>query len=138
MDECNTIEELKAGLDALEKRVSVLEGDVVVEDKTEEVVDLSTEKTQLLTMVPAQELKVEEPVQESVDKEPVEEPVEEQTFNLCPNCGCEFEEGMKFCGACGSPLPQTVSEPQPLVCKNCGEPLESDCKFCMNCGTKVD
>ena len=80
MDEDNTIEELKAKLDALEKRVSVLEGDVVVEDKTEEVVDLSTEKTQLLTMVPAQELKVEEPVQESVDKEPVEEPVEEQTF----------------------------------------------------------
>ena len=138
MDECNTIEELKARLDALEKRVSVLEGDVVVEDKTEEVVDLSTEKTQLLTMVPAQELKVEEPVQESVKEEFVQEPAEEQTFYLCPNCGCEFEEGMKFCGACGSPLPQAANEPQPLVCKNCGEPLESDCKFCMNCGTKVD
>ena len=142
MDEDNTIEELKAKIDALEKRVSALEGDAVVEEKTEEEVDLSTEKTQLLTMVPAQELKVKEPVQESVDKEPVEEPVEEpaeeQTFNLCPNCGCEFEEGMKFCGACGSPLPQTANEPQSLVCKNCGEPLESDCKFCMNCGTKVD
>ena len=142
MDEDNTIEELKAKIDALEKRVSVLEGDVVVEEETEEVIDLSTEKTQLLTMVPAQELKVKEPVQETADKEPVEEsveePAEEQTFNLCPNCGCEFEEGMKFCGACGSPLPQAANEPQPLVCKNCGEPLESDCKFCMNCGTKVD
>ena len=142
MDEDNTIEELKAKIDALEKRVSVLEGDVVVEEETEEVIDLSTEKTQLLTMVPAQELKVKEPVQETADKEPVEEsveePAEEQTFNLCPNCGCEFEEGMKFCGACGSPLPQTANEPQSLVCKNCGEPLESDCKFCMNCGTKVD
>ena len=142
MDEDNTIEELKAKLDALEKRVSALEGDVVVEEETEEVIDLSTEKTQLLTMVPAQELKVKEPVQETADKEPVEEsveePAEEQAFNLCPNCGCEFEEGMKFCGACGSPLPQTANEPQSLVCKNCGEPLESDCKFCMNCGTKVD
>ena len=142
MDEDNTIEELKAKLDALEKRVSALEGDVVVEEETEEVIDLSTEKTQLLTMVPAQELKVKEPVQETADKEPVEESVEEtaeeQAFNLCPNCGCEFEEGMKFCGACGSPLPQAANEPQPLVCKNCGEPLESDCKFCMNCGTKVD
>ena len=150
MDDNNAIEELKARLDTLEKRVLVLEGvesDKAVEDQTESVVDFSTEKTQVITMVPAQEFveeepvqefEVEMPVQESVKEEFVQEPAEEQTFNLCPNCGCEFEEGMKFCGACGSPLPQAVSEPQPLVCKNCGEPLESDCKFCMNCGTKVD
>ena len=154
MDDNNAIEELKARLDALEKRVLVLEGvesDKAVEDQTESVVDFSTEKTQVITMVPAQEFIEEEPVQEFMVEMPVQEsakeefkeefvqePAEEQAFNLCPNCGCEFEEGMKFCGACGSPLPQTANEPQSLVCKNCGEPLESDCKFCMNCGTKVD
>ena len=134
MDDNNAIEELKARLDALEKRVSVLEGSEVKEEKTEEVVDLSAEKTQLIAMVPAQELKAEAPVQEMVE----EEVVEEEAFHLCPNCGCEFEEGMKFCGACGSPLPIASSEPEIPVCKNCGEPLESDCNFCMNCGTKVE
>lgn len=46
----------------------------------------------------------------------------------CPKCGTENAQGMKFCGECGSPLPQTKKCPQ------CGMEWSANAKFCGECG----
>ena len=51
---------------------------------------------------------------------------------ICKNCGCEVDDGMKFCGECGTPIPQTKK------CINCGCELPLNMKFCGECGTKQD
>lgn len=32
---------------------------------------------------------------------------------FCPKCGAKNEDGAKFCGACGAPIPQPASAPAP-------------------------
>ena len=51
---------------------------------------------------------------------------------ICSNCGSEVQDGMKFCGECGTPVPQTKK------CINCGLELPLNMKFCGECGTKQD
>ena len=51
---------------------------------------------------------------------------------ICGNCGSEVQDGMKFCGECGTPVPQTKR------CINCGLELPLNMKFCGECGTKQD
>jgi len=51
---------------------------------------------------------------------------------ICSNCGSEVQDGMKFCGECGTPVPQTKK------CINCGLELPLSMKFCGECGTKQD
>ena len=47
---------------------------------------------------------------------------------VCPKCGAELEMGMKFCGECGTPIPQVKK------CINCGTELPFKMKFCFECG----
>ena len=49
-------------------------------------------------------------------------------MSKCPNCGAEVEIGMKFCGECGTPIPQVKK------CINCGTELPIKMKFCFECG----
>lgn len=49
-------------------------------------------------------------------------------MSKCPNCGLEVEIGMKFCGECGTQIPQTKE------CPACHEQLPLSMKFCGNCG----
>ncbi|MEE0999274.1 MAG: zinc ribbon domain-containing protein [Treponemataceae bacterium] len=51
---------------------------------------------------------------------------------ICSNCGSEVQDGMKFCGECGTPVPQTKK------CINCGLELPLNMKFCGECGAKQD
>lgn len=98
---------------------------------------------------PAPELETEpEPVPESEpEPEPEPEPKPEsesepgpvaeiasQHFNICPNCGAEFEAGCKFCGLCGSKLPEGNKPDEPRHCMHCGKPLEPGASFCIYCG----
>ncbi|MBS3919493.1 MAG: zinc ribbon domain-containing protein [Deltaproteobacteria bacterium] len=67
---------------------------------------------------------------------------------ICTKCNIEYEEGKKFCKACGSPLavkeePQTLEpiervEPKEtegmLICPQCQVPYETG-KFCRKCGS---
>lgn len=46
----------------------------------------------------------------------------------CPNCGSEIESGMKFCGECGTPLPQEKD------CPKCRAKCKVSAKFCCECG----
>jgi class 3 adenylate cyclase/tetratricopeptide (TPR) repeat protein len=48
---------------------------------------------------------------------------------LCPNCGFENPEEMKFCEACATPLGNS--------CSNCGFENPPGFKFCGECGTPL-
>lgn len=50
----------------------------------------------------------------------------------CANCGAEVEEGMKFCGECGAPVPQVKK------CIKCGAEIPLKMKFCPECGARQD
>ncbi len=49
---------------------------------------------------------------------------------ICSQCG--NPSSGKFCGICGTPLPQQTS-----TCGGCGEILQPNAKFCGKCGTSV-
>lgn len=46
----------------------------------------------------------------------------------CYSCGAEIEVGMKFCGECGTPVPQDKE------CPRCHAHLKIAAKFCSECG----
>src|ERR671935_1923517 len=48
---------------------------------------------------------------------------------VCASCGAENDEGVKFCGECGSPLA--------LVCPACSAPNAAGRKFCGECGAPL-
>jgi len=50
----------------------------------------------------------------------------------CANCGEEIDDGMKFCGSCGTPVPQSKK------CPACGASLPLKMKFCPECGAPQD
>lgn len=54
---------------------------------------------------------------------------------ICTKCGAQLNEGMKFCGQCGTP----VKEPAPSerFCTTCGTKLAPGTLFCTSCGTKI-
>ncbi|MGC9347861.1 MAG: zinc-ribbon domain-containing protein, partial [Anaerolineae bacterium] len=74
----------------------------------------------------------------------------------CPNCGTENREEVRFCRACGHPLPQTpASEATPppaaeassqtaasqptsqtsgIICPTCGATAKFGARFCPRCG----
>ena len=49
----------------------------------------------------------------------------------CKKCGAEVPAGMKFCGECGTAIPQIIK------CACCGADIEAGMKFCGNCGAPV-
>ncbi len=51
----------------------------------------------------------------------------------CVQCGGEYPDDMKFCGNCGSPLPENDGN----VCGACGAKIAPDAKFCTVCGAKI-
>jgi len=53
----------------------------------------------------------------------------------CPECGRVNPEGCKFCGDCGTRIPEKV-EVSPRFCTECGEQVAAGMKFCSSCGTR--
>ena len=49
------------------------------------------------------------------------------TCMICMRCRAFADEGKKFCGECGAPLP--------WQCRVCGSENASDKRFCSDCGT---
>ena len=47
----------------------------------------------------------------------------------CPSCGSANQDGSRFCGDCGSPLPQ--------CCRACGRENPSGNSYCGNCGAPL-
>lgn len=52
---------------------------------------------------------------------------------ICPNCGHENVEGMRFCNECGTKLGQQKS-----FCISCGTELQPGARFCGSCGARQD
>jgi len=50
---------------------------------------------------------------------------------VCPKCGTSNTAGAKFCNNCGNPLQATIK------CPKCGTELPAGTKFCPNCGAKI-
>lgn len=53
---------------------------------------------------------------------------------VCPICGHENAQGMKFCGECGARL----VTPGKTVCPVCGYENAPGVKFCGECGTRLE
>ena len=67
----------------------------------------------------------------------VSEPVSSAPFgNICPECGKENGEGVKFCGGCGTKL-ITAEQPAVKYCPGCGKEVSADVRFCGECGTRM-
>jgi hypothetical protein len=49
----------------------------------------------------------------------------------CPKCGTANAAGAKFCSSCGNPLQATVK------CAKCQTEVQAGTKFCPNCGAKI-
>lgn len=49
-------------------------------------------------------------------------------MSKCPKCGCQCEEGAKFCDECGAPIPQEKE------CPKCHAHIGLNAKFCDECG----
>ena len=49
----------------------------------------------------------------------------------CPKCNTENADGMKFCGECGTKLPEPMNH-----CPNCNKDWPLTMKFCGECGFK--
>lgn len=57
-----------------------------------------------------------------------------ETPILCPECGAENAPGIKFCGECGTRLAVPAQAP---VCPECGAENAPGTKFCGECGAKL-
>ena len=51
---------------------------------------------------------------------------------LCPGCGTDVPEGIKFCPNCGALVKNPVAGP--TLCVGCGAEIPEGTKFCPNCG----
>lgn len=55
----------------------------------------------------------------------------------CQSCGAENPDGKKYCGECGSRLPERNAKAQSAElrrCLSCGKSTASDSPFCPSCG----
>ena len=59
----------------------------------------------------------------------------EEALRTCPNCGTVNAEGTKFCGDCGTRLPEKV-EAKKRFCTECGAEIGDGMKFCGECGAR--
>ena len=59
----------------------------------------------------------------------------EEALRTCPNCGTVNPEGTKFCGDCGTKLPEKV-EAKKRFCTECGAEIGDGMKFCGECGAR--
>ncbi len=59
----------------------------------------------------------------------------EEALRTCPNCGMVNPEGCKFCGDCGTRLPEKA-EAKKRFCTECGEEVVDGMKFCSSCGAR--
>lgn len=54
----------------------------------------------------------------------------------CTACDASLEKDAKFCGSCGTPVPQPDVRPK-QNCSSCGTPQPIGAHFCACCGGKM-
>lgn len=55
---------------------------------------------------------------------------------LCPDCGAQLQEDMRFCAHCGKAMKRENSAQQ-VFCHNCGKKQPYGKGKCINCGTEL-
>lgn len=60
-------------------------------------------------------------------------PQVKESSAVCAKCGGAVAAGVKFCSACGAPVP-AASAPAQKFCPECGLQNEGGAKFCKSCG----
>jgi RNA polymerase subunit RPABC4/transcription elongation factor Spt4 len=59
----------------------------------------------------------------------------------CPACGTALSPEARFCGSCGTPIPEPASTSSPApegnVCHACGATLVTGTRFCPECGERA-
>ncbi|WDH75314.1 zinc ribbon domain-containing protein [Exiguobacterium marinum] len=55
----------------------------------------------------------------------------------CTSCDTPLEKDAKFCGSCGTPVPQPDVRPK-QACNACGSPQPLDASYCACCGGKME
>ena len=53
----------------------------------------------------------------------------------CKNCGCELQEGAKFCKECGAEVVVEEVSGESQFCSSCGYKMPKNLKFCPECGS---
>ena len=53
----------------------------------------------------------------------------------CKNCGCELQEGAKFCKECGAEVIVEEVNGEFQFCPKCGYKMAKGLKFCPECGS---
>ncbi len=53
----------------------------------------------------------------------------------CKNCGCELQEGAKFCKECGAEVTVEKFDGESQFCSSCGFKMPTGLKFCPQCGS---
>ena len=94
-----------------------------------------TEEADVPDVTDEVEVTEEANVADEVEVTDLVEVTEEGPKNVCPECGQEIEEGMKFCRNCGSKINQEQGEAKKTkFCSNCGFEMDINTKFCPECG----
>ena len=57
-------------------------------------------------------------------------------LNVCPGCGAQNAQAVRFCNQCGTPMGTAPAAPSG-VCPGCGTQNAPGTKFCGSCGTKL-
>lgn len=55
----------------------------------------------------------------------------------CPTCAAAYQVSDRYCGRCGSILPQAQPTSVGSTCPSCGAGLRESDLFCAKCGHKV-
>ncbi|WP_269317718.1 zinc ribbon domain-containing protein [Exiguobacterium sp. KJ 601] len=55
----------------------------------------------------------------------------------CTSCDASLDKDAKFCGSCGTPVPQPDVRPK-QACNSCGSPQPLDASYCACCGGKME
>jgi predicted amidophosphoribosyltransferase len=55
----------------------------------------------------------------------------------CPTCGTAYRVADRYCGRCGSTLPQAQTIIKDSACPSCGADLREGDLFCAKCGHQI-
>ena len=78
-------------------------------------------------------IEIKEQQQKKEEEERLKEEKEAKEKTICPECGMQNPDGVKFCQECGSRLGVSTK----IFCTQCGAENPPGTKFCGECGSRI-